>query len=58
MNSSKEKPLTLKDIEEGEKIYALFSTLDDLGKSMAKAYISALGDKELADKEKEPNKAS
>lgn len=40
---------TNRDIDEGKKISALFSTLSEENKTMAIAYLSALRDKEIAD---------
>lgn len=44
-----EKTLTNRDIDEGKKISALFSTLSEENKTMAIVYLSALRDKEIAD---------
>lgn len=41
--------LTSKDIDDGKKISALFSTLSEENKTMAIVYLSALRDKEIAD---------
>ena len=41
--------LTNKDIDDGRKISALFSTLSEENKTMAIVYLSALRDKEIAD---------
>lgn len=41
--------LTSKDIDDGKKISALFSTLSEEDKTMAIVYLSALRDKEIAD---------
>lgn len=43
------KTLTSKDIDEGKRISALFSTLSEESKTMAVVYLSALRDKEIAD---------
>ncbi len=43
------RPLTKKEIDEGKKISALFSTLSEENKIMAIVYLSALRDKEIAD---------
>lgn len=43
------KLLTNKDIDDGKKISALFSTLSEENKTMVIVYLSALRDKELAD---------
>lgn len=43
------KTLTSRDIDEGKKIAALFSTLSEGNKIMVIAYLSALRDKEIAD---------
>lgn len=40
---------TNKEIEDGNKISALFSTLSEDNKTMAIVYLSALRDKEIAD---------
>lgn len=40
---------TNRDIDEGKKISALFSTLSEENKTMAIVYLSALRDKEIAD---------
>ncbi len=45
------KKLTNKDIKEGKKIAVIFSNLSEENKTMAMVYLSALRDKELADKE-------
>lgn len=44
-----------RDIDEGKRISALFSTLSEENKTMAMVYISALRDKELADSSKKEN---
>ena len=44
------KNLTDKDIKDGEKISMIFSNLSEENKTMAMVYISALRDKEIADK--------
>lgn len=44
--------LTSKDIEDGKRISALFSTLSEENKTMAIVYLSALRDKEVADSAK------
>lgn len=41
--------LTNKDIDDGKRISALFSTLSEENKTMAIVYLSALRDKEIAD---------
>ena len=41
--------LTNRDIDDGRKISALFSTLSEENKTMAIVYLSALRDKEIAD---------
>lgn len=41
--------LTNKEIDDGKKISALFSTLSEENKTMAIVYLSALRDKEIAD---------
>lgn len=46
------RTLTSRDIDDGKKISALFSTLSKEGKAMAAAYLSALRDKEIADCER------
>lgn len=43
---------TEKEIDEGKRISALFSTLSEEGKTMAMVYLSALRDKEIIDNEK------
>lgn len=43
------KTLTSRDIDEGRRISALFSTLSEENKTMAIVYLSALRDKEIAD---------
>ncbi len=43
---------TNRDIDDGKRISALFSTLSDENKTMAIVYLSALRDKELADSAK------
>ncbi len=43
------KTRTNRDIDEGKKISALFSTLSEENKIMAIVYLSALRDKEIAD---------
>lgn len=43
------KELTSRDIDEGKRISALFSTLSEENKTMAIVYLSALRDKEIAD---------
>lgn len=40
---------TNKEIDEGKKISALFSTLSEENKTIAIVYLSALRDKEIAD---------
>lgn len=45
--------LTSKDIEDGKRISALFSTLSEENKTMAIVYLSALRDKEIADSGKQ-----
>lgn len=45
------KKTTNKDVEEGKKIAVIFSNLSEEDKTMAMVYLSALRDKELADKE-------
>lgn len=40
---------TNREIDEGKKISALFSTLSEENKTMAIVYLSALRDKEIAD---------
>lgn len=47
----KEPVLSVKDMREGKEINSLFEQLGEKGKLMAVTYISALRDKELADKE-------
>lgn len=49
---SMKKTYTNKDIEDGKKISALFSTLSEENKTMAIVYLSALRDKEIADSSK------
>lgn len=46
------KELTSRDIDEGKRISALFSTLSEENKTMAIVYLSALRDKEIADSRK------
>ncbi|MDE7423919.1 MAG: hypothetical protein K2N51_09530 [Lachnospiraceae bacterium] len=46
------KTLTSKDISEGKRISALFSTLSEEDKTIAIVYLSALRDKEIADSNK------
>lgn len=46
------KVLTSRDIDDGKKISALFSTLSEENKTMAIVYLSALRDKEIADSSK------
>ena len=46
------KALTSRDIDEGKRISALFSTLSEENKTMAIVYLSALRDKEIADRGK------
>ena len=41
--------LTVKDIEDGKKISALFSNISEESKMMAIVYLSALRDKEIAE---------
>lgn len=41
--------LTSRDIDDGKRISALFSTLSEENKTMAIVYLSALRDKEIAD---------
>lgn len=43
------RTLTSKDINDGKRISALFSTLSEENKTMAIVYLSALRDKEIAD---------
>ena len=50
-NTMKEPVLSVKDMREGKEINSLFEQLGEKGKLMAVTYISALRDKELADKE-------
>lgn len=45
--------LTEKEIDDGKKFAEAFSKLSAEGKTMANVYLSALVDKEVADKEKE-----
>lgn len=49
MEESK-KRLTHKDLEEGKKISDVFASLDEVSKTMAMVYISALRDKQLVSK--------
>lgn len=51
------KTFTHKDIEDGRKISIVFSSLSDENKAMAMVYLSALRDKEIADRDKEKEKA-
>lgn len=51
------KTYTKKDIEDGKKISALFSTLSEENKTMAIVYLSALRDKEIADSGKKKEMA-
>lgn len=44
------KTLTKQDIEDGKKISVIFSNLSEENKTMAMVYLSALRDKEVADK--------
>lgn len=44
---------TLKEIEDGKKISVIFSEVSDESKSMVFAYLSALRDKEIADRSKQ-----
>ena len=44
---------TNRDIEDGKRISALFTTISEQGKMMAIAYLSALRDKEVADSRRE-----
>ncbi|WP_313525403.1 hypothetical protein [Anaerotignum sp.] len=44
------KRLTKKDIEDGKKISVMFATLDEVSKTMAMVYLSALRDKQLVSK--------
>lgn len=46
------KTRTNREINEGKRISALFSTLSEENKTMAIVYLSALRDKELADSNK------
>lgn len=48
-----ENALTEKDIEDGKRISELFKRLSEGDKNMAIAYLSALGDKAIADSSKE-----
>lgn len=41
-----------KDVDDGKKVFTLFSTLSEESKAMAVAYLSALRDKEIIDSEK------
>lgn len=41
--------LSNKDIEDGKKIAAIFTSLSEENKTMAIVYLSALRDKEIAD---------
>lgn len=45
------KTRTNREIDEGKRISALFSTLSEENKTMAIVYLSALRDKEIADGE-------
>ena len=45
--------LTSRDIDDGKKISAIFSTLSEENKTMAIVYLSALRDKEIADSSRE-----
>ncbi len=47
---------TNREIDEGKRISALFSTLSEENKTMAIVYLSALRDKEIADSEKKKEK--
>lgn len=47
------RTITSKDINEGKRISALFSTLSEEDKTIAIVYLSALRDKEIADSNKE-----
>lgn len=49
---SKNIVLTEKDIEDGKKINEIFKSLSPEAKLQAQAYMSALRDKEMADKRK------
>lgn len=50
------KTRTSRDIDDGKKISALFSTLSEENKIMAIVYLSALRDKELADSKQQEKK--
>lgn len=44
------KKMTQKDLEDGKKISDVFASLDEVSKTMAMVYISALRDKQLVSK--------
>lgn len=44
--------IPVKDVEDGKRIAELFEKLDDVDKSMAAGYLSALADRSSRDREK------